>query len=64
VSTALTSLPSPGIVLFVWHFEGAKGNVADRCIKKAVRKVCVLKPLDSDGGFLMELLDDAPADAV
>ena len=52
------------VVAFVRHLEAAEGNVADGHIKKAVREVCLLKPLNSDGGLLIKLLGNAPADGI
>ena len=52
------------VVPLVRHFERPKWHVADGGVKKAVREVCFLKPLDSDRGFLIELAGDTPADSV
>ena len=52
------------VIAFIRHLEVAEGDITDGHIKKAVREVCFLKPLDSNGRFLIELLGDAPADGI
>ena len=52
------------VVPLVRHLKRTKGHVADGGVKKAVREVCFLKPLDSNGRFLIELLGNSPADTV
>ena len=52
------------IIPLVHELEVAEGNITDGNIKKAVREVCVFKPLNSDRGLLIELLGDTPTDTV
>ena len=52
------------VIPLVRYLERTKWHVADGGVKKAVREFCCLKPLDSDGGFLIELLGDASTDTI
>ena len=52
------------VIAFIRQLEIAEGNIADCDIKKAVRQLRFLEALDSDGGFLIELLRDAPGNGI
>ena len=47
------------VIPLVDHLEGAEGHISNSGVKKAVREVCFLKPLDSDRRSLIKLLGDA-----
>ena len=52
------------VVLFVQNLERPKGHVANGHIKEAVRQVCFLKALYRNAVFLVQLLSNAPGNAV
>ena len=52
------------IVFPVQHLITSKRHISYDYIKKAVRQICVLKALSSDGGLLVKLLCDPGGNAV
>ena len=52
------------VIPLVDHLEGTEGHIPDGGVKKTVREVCFLKPLDSNGRLLIKLLGDAAGDTV
>ena len=52
------------VVPLVWQLKTSEWDIADGGIKKAVREVRFLKPLDSNAAVLIKLLGDTARDGV